>query len=160
MCLEQFLAPSKVKVKSLSCVRLFATPWTVARQAPLSMGFSRQEYWSGLPFPSPVRVPQMLVTITTISICIIFSQLPRFTLPPFSRAPTSCSPTPNFLSLPTLDALVQAGCMSYPGQGNNGGKESGWFMNLFSRPEEAEWPGFKSHPCHLPAEWLWASHFT
>ena len=40
-------------VKSLSRVRLFATPWTVAHQAPLSMGFSRQEYWSGLPFPSP-----------------------------------------------------------------------------------------------------------
>ena len=43
----------KVKVKSLSHVRLFATPWTVAHQAPLSMGFSRQEYWSGLPFSSP-----------------------------------------------------------------------------------------------------------
>ena len=43
----------KVKVKSLSRVQLFATPWTVAYQAPLSMGFSRQEYWSGLPFPSP-----------------------------------------------------------------------------------------------------------
>ena len=42
-----------VKVKSLSRVWLFATPWTVAYQAPLSMGFSRQEYWSGLPFPSP-----------------------------------------------------------------------------------------------------------
>ena len=41
------------EVKSLSCVRLFATPWTVAHQAPPSMGFSRQEYWSGLPFPSP-----------------------------------------------------------------------------------------------------------
>ena len=41
------------KVKSLSRVRLFVTPWTVACQAPLSMGFSRQEYWSGLPFPSP-----------------------------------------------------------------------------------------------------------
>ena len=47
----------KVKVKSLSRVRLFATPWTVARQAPLSMGFSRQEYWSGLPFPSPEDLP-------------------------------------------------------------------------------------------------------
>ena len=41
-----------VKVKSLSCVRLFATPWTAAYQAPLSVGFSRQEYWSGLPLPS------------------------------------------------------------------------------------------------------------
>ena len=43
----------KVKVKSLSCVQFFATPWTVACQASLSMGFSRQEYWSGMPFPSP-----------------------------------------------------------------------------------------------------------
>ena len=43
----------KVKVKSLSRVRLFATPWTVAYQAPPSMGFSRQEYWSGVPLPSP-----------------------------------------------------------------------------------------------------------
>ena len=42
-----------MKVKSLSCVRLFATLWTVAHQVPLSMGFSRQEYWSGLSFPSP-----------------------------------------------------------------------------------------------------------
>ena len=43
----------KVKVKSLSCVQLFATPWNAAYQAPLSMGFSRQEYWSGVPLPSP-----------------------------------------------------------------------------------------------------------
>ena len=47
----------KVKVKSLSHVRLFATLWTVARQAPPSMGFSTQEYWSGLPFPSPGDLP-------------------------------------------------------------------------------------------------------
>ena len=44
-------------MKSLSRVRLFATPWTVAHQAPLSMGFSRQEYWSGLPLPSPGDLP-------------------------------------------------------------------------------------------------------
>ena len=43
----------KVKVKSLSRVRLFATPWTAAYQAPPSMGFSGQEYWSGVPLPSP-----------------------------------------------------------------------------------------------------------
>ena len=43
----------KVKVRSLSCVRLFTTPWTAAYQAPPTMGFSRQEYWSGLPLPSP-----------------------------------------------------------------------------------------------------------
>ena len=46
-----------LKVKSLSHVRLFVTPWTVTYQAPLSMGFSRQEYWSGLPFPSPGDLP-------------------------------------------------------------------------------------------------------
>ena len=46
-----------VKVKSLSRVRLFETPWALAHQAPLSMGFSRQEYRSGLPFPSPEDLP-------------------------------------------------------------------------------------------------------
>ena len=46
----------KVKVKSLSHVQLFATPWTVAYKAPPSMGFSRQEYWSGVPLPSPENV--------------------------------------------------------------------------------------------------------
>ena len=46
----------KVKVKLLSHVRLFVTPWTVAYQVPPSMGFSRQEYWSGLP-PSPGDLP-------------------------------------------------------------------------------------------------------
>ena len=46
----------KVKVKSLSRVQLFATWWTVAYHAPPSMGFSKQEYWSGLPFPSPILI--------------------------------------------------------------------------------------------------------
>ena len=46
-----------VCVKSLSRVRLFVTPWTVAYQVPPSMGFSRQECWSGLPFPSPGDLP-------------------------------------------------------------------------------------------------------
>ena len=43
--------------QSLSCVQLFATLWTVALQAPLSLGFSRQEYWSRLPFPTPGDLP-------------------------------------------------------------------------------------------------------
>ena len=51
--LAQLGGREKVKVKSLSRVRLFAVPWTVAHQAPLSMGLRRHEYWSGLPFPSP-----------------------------------------------------------------------------------------------------------
>ena len=45
------------EVKSLSRVQLFATPWTIDYQAPPSIGFSRQEYWSGLPFPSPGDLP-------------------------------------------------------------------------------------------------------
>ena len=47
-----------MKVKSLSRVRLLATPWTAAYQAPPSMGFSRQEYWSGVPSPSQEDTPQ------------------------------------------------------------------------------------------------------
>ena len=54
-----------------SRVRLSVTPWTVARQAPLSMGFSRQEYWSGLPLPSPgyiYRIMHKLFNITSVYI--------------------------------------------------------------------------------------------
>ena len=54
-----------------SCVRFFATPWTVACQAPLSMGFSRQEYWSGLPFPSSGDLPDpgiKPVTLTSLAL--------------------------------------------------------------------------------------------
>ena len=47
----------KLKVKSITRVQLFATLWTVAHQAPPSMGFPRQEYWNGLPFPSPGDLP-------------------------------------------------------------------------------------------------------
>ena len=54
---ESSLGKVKVKVKWISCVRLFVTPWTIAHQIPPSMGFSRQEYWGGLPFPSPGDLP-------------------------------------------------------------------------------------------------------
>ena len=50
-----------MKVKTLSHVRLLATPWTAAYQAPPSMGFSRQDYWSGVPLPSPMPTVQMTV---------------------------------------------------------------------------------------------------
>ena len=62
----------KVKVKSLSRVRPSATPWTAALQAPPSMGFSRQEYWSGVPLPSPINCwlltpnPRMKLNSTTL----------------------------------------------------------------------------------------------
>ena len=55
----------KVKVKSLSHVQLFATPWTAAYQAPPSMGFSRGEYWSGVPLPSPQRLATYSVSVVT-----------------------------------------------------------------------------------------------
>ena len=57
MCKAIISKERKKKVKSLSRVLLFATLWTVAYQASPSMGFSRQEYWSGLPFPSPGDLP-------------------------------------------------------------------------------------------------------
>ena len=54
---QTFVGKVKVKVKLHSRVQLFETPWTVAHQAPLSIAFSRQKYWSGLPFPSPGDLP-------------------------------------------------------------------------------------------------------
>ena len=62
----------KVKVKSLSRVQLFTTPWTAAYQAPPSMGFSRQEYWCGVPSPSP-NVP--LVSLIFLKRSLVFSIL-------------------------------------------------------------------------------------
>ena len=58
----------KVKGKSLSCVRLLATPWTVAYQAPPSMGYSRQEYWSGVPVPSPkdLSINQQFIPLSPV----------------------------------------------------------------------------------------------
>ena len=64
----------KVKVKSLSRVWLFATPWTAAHQAPLSMGFSRQEYWNGLPLPSPsdsLKWYQFILNIYIYDRCLL-----------------------------------------------------------------------------------------
>ena len=52
-----------VKVKLFSCVRLLATPWIAAHQAPPAMGFSRQEFWSGLPLPSPIPFSTTLLTL-------------------------------------------------------------------------------------------------
>ena len=56
-----------VPAQSLSCVGLLATPWIVARQAPLSVEFSRKEYWSGLPFPSPGDLPNSGIEPTSLA---------------------------------------------------------------------------------------------
>ena len=79
----------KVKVKSLNSVQSLVTPWTAAYQAPPSMGFSRQEYWSGVPFPSPLCYlvsPYKLCILYTV-VCICQSQSPNLS-----------APTPLFLS--------------------------------------------------------------
>ena len=57
-------------MESLSCVRLFATPWTIAYQVPLSMGFPRQEYWSGVPSPSPTSMHMCIYMYLCICILI------------------------------------------------------------------------------------------
>ena len=80
------------KVKSLSCVWLLVTPKTAAYQAPPSMGFSRQEYWSGLPFPSP-KVSRDTIIVQSLShVC--------------SLQPMDCS-RPSFLVLHHLPEFVQ-----------------------------------------------------
>ena len=83
----------KVKVQSLSHVRLFETPWTAAHQAPPSMGFSRQEYWSGVPSASPVFFPRSYSQLSpsfsfSFSFYFLLFPLPSFlsphsSLPPF-----------------------------------------------------------------------------
>ena len=62
----------KVKVKLLSCVRLFATAWTAAYQAPPPMGFSRQEYWSGVTLPSPIYIYMYIFIYTYVSCVSIY----------------------------------------------------------------------------------------
>ena len=68
----------KVKVKMLSCVWLLETPWTAAYQAPPSMGFSRQEYWSGLPLSSRVTLLQSLIIYRTIHLIHCFKSSHHF----------------------------------------------------------------------------------
>ena len=58
MQVELLCAVASMFVLVIQLFQLFSTPWTIAHQAPPSMGFSRQEYWSGLPFPSPGDLPE------------------------------------------------------------------------------------------------------
>ena len=97
----------KVKVKSLSHVWLLATPWTAAYQAPPSMGFSRQEYWSGVPLPSPiyqlgwpieqsdwVNVPTLLLPIWIVTkhrVCILIGMM-KVKVKVTQSCPALCDP--------------------------------------------------------------------
>ena len=65
--LEDFILRSVCVLTHFSHVQLFATPWTVARQAPLSMGFSRREYWSGLPCPPPGDLPDPGIELRSLT---------------------------------------------------------------------------------------------
>ena len=65
-----------------SCVWLFVTPWTIAHYAPLSMGFSRQKYWSGLPFPSPGDLSKSGIQVNLHLLCILHWQVSSLQLGP------------------------------------------------------------------------------
>ena len=67
----------KVKVRSLSHVQSSATPWTAVYQAPLSMGFSRQEYWSGVPLPSPIQFLLIKKTFSLLKVKFYWFLIPR-----------------------------------------------------------------------------------
>ena len=112
---KQIILRKKVG-QSLSCIWLFAAPWTVACQAPLSMGFYRQEYWSGLPFPSPGHLPDPgiePVSLESAALAGRFSTTSATWGPPSSSVARSNSwrplgPGKGFLSRPwTLSALGQ-----------------------------------------------------
>ena len=89
-----------MKVKSESCVRLLATPWTAAHQAPPSMGFSRQEYWSGVPSPSLWPRGDSAKYMLTCS-C---AQHLAWVIP---REPWSCSWLRTILPIPSLILTLQ-----------------------------------------------------
>ena len=87
-------------MKSLSCVQLFATPWTVAYQAPPSMEFSRQEYWSGLPFLSLRHVPLPGIKPNSPSFASLAGRL--FTAAPPRKPTLSLEATKMVSSLGTI----------------------------------------------------------
>ena len=107
----------KVKVKSLSHVRLLETPWTAAYQAPLSMGFSRQEYWSGVPLPSldcSLLLCKGKVTHSSdkpslqCALCTLASLLCWYDCEPrvrASRAPSGCSDGPPGFAVPDAPGM-------------------------------------------------------
>ena len=77
----------KVKVKLFSRVQLFATPWTIAYQVPLSMGFPRREYWSGLPFSPPEDLPHPGIKFMFL---VSPALVGRFFTPELPGKPKSC----------------------------------------------------------------------
>ena len=83
-----------------SCVQLFATPWTIAYQVPLSMGFPRREYWSGLPFPSPGDPPYPGIKFVSPALQVVSCMGGRF----FTTEPADI--TVNYNSPPQVVHMV------------------------------------------------------
>ena len=117
------------------CVWLFATPWTVARQAPLSMGFSRQEYWSGLPFASPGDLPDLGIEPTSPALAGGF-----FTVWA-TREPG-----------PWLAAILISNCLNQPigTQGRSWRLESIPYKQNTGNTERFLCPGAPQGPCSVP----------
>ena len=103
----------KVKVKSLSRVRLFTTPWTAAYQAPPSMGFSRQEYWSGVPLPSPMDYTDHGILQARILEWVAFP-FSRGSSQPRNRTQISCIAGRFFTSWATREAPRILEWVAYP----------------------------------------------
>ena len=93
-CVQFFATPCVCL--SFSCFQLFATPWTVACQVPMSMEFSRQEYWSGFPVPSPEKLPHPEIQ-TMLLLCLVTQSCPTLC------NPMDCSP-PGF----SVHGILQA----------------------------------------------------
>ena len=99
-CVQFFATPCVCL--SFSCFQLFATPWTVACQVPMSMEFSRQEYWSGFPVPSPEKLPHPEIQ-TMLLLCLVTQSCPTLC------NPMDCSP-PGFSVHGILQARILVCC--------------------------------------------------
>ena len=90
-----------MKVKLLSHVQLLATPWTAAYQAPLSMGFSRQEYWSGVPLPSPESEEELKSLLMKVKAAAAAAES-------LQSCPTLCDPIDGSPPGSTVPGILQA----------------------------------------------------
>ena len=121
----------------LCCVRLFTTPWTVACQAPLPMGFSRQEYWNGLPFPTPEDILDPGIELESLALVGRFFtgvawDVFVITLPNPQRVSPrqQCSQPPHFVS--SFRQCGKAAAFSAVNWGRAGGQERSPVINSVS----------------------------
>ena len=125
-------------MKSLSCVRLFVIPWAVDYQASLSMGFSRQKHWSGLPFPSPGDLPNSGIEPRSPA-------LQADALPSEPPGKPSTEPLLKFLLLPTPTSMVSLGFTRFLNRVKEQIESPEWL--------HGEGPFFSS-PLHIPTTML------